>query len=87
MKLRPLLLSTVLLIGATALAGAQAAEPSAPAKDDPLTAPRTKWWRDGKYGMFIQAIFEFLLIALALFLVIKGINKLKRPPPPAPSSA
>jgi large conductance mechanosensitive channel len=35
-----------------------------------------------KYGMFIQTIFEFLLIALALFLVIKGINKLKRPPPP-----
>jgi len=40
-----------------------------------------------KYGMFIQAIFEFLLIALALFLVIKGINKLKRPPPPAPAAA
>jgi len=35
-----------------------------------------------KYGMFIQAIFEFVLIALALFVVIKGINKLKRPPPP-----
>ena len=34
-----------------------------------------------KYGMFIQTIFEFLLIAIALFLVIKGINKLKRPPP------
>ena len=36
-----------------------------------------------KYGMFIQTIFEFLLIAIALFLVIKGINKLKRPPPPS----
>jgi large conductance mechanosensitive channel len=36
-----------------------------------------------KYGMFIQTIFEFLIIALALFLVIKGINKLKRPPPPS----
>jgi large conductance mechanosensitive channel len=36
-----------------------------------------------KYGMFIQTIFEFLLIALALFLVIKGINRLKRPPPPS----
>ena len=32
-----------------------------------------------KYGMFIQTIFEFLIIAIALFLVIKGINKLKRP--------
>jgi large conductance mechanosensitive channel len=36
-----------------------------------------------KYGMFIQTIFEFLIIALALFLVIKGINTLKRPPPPS----
>ena len=36
-----------------------------------------------KYGMFIQTIFEFLLIAVALFIVIKGINKLKRPPPPS----
>jgi large conductance mechanosensitive channel len=36
--------------------------------------------------MFIQTIFEFLIIALALFLVIKGINSLKRPPPPSPSA-
>src|SRR5262245_18022455 len=36
-----------------------------------------------KYGMFIQTIFEFLLIALVLFIVIKGINQLKRPPPPS----
>jgi large conductance mechanosensitive channel len=36
-----------------------------------------------KYGMFIQTIFEFLIIALVLFMVIKGINKLKRPPPPS----
>jgi large conductance mechanosensitive channel len=40
-----------------------------------------------RYGMFIQTIFEFLLIALALFVVIKGINKLKRPPPPPPAAA
>lgn len=40
-----------------------------------------------KYGAFIQTIFEFLVIALALFVVIKGINRLKRPPPPAPAAA
>jgi large conductance mechanosensitive channel len=34
-----------------------------------------------KYGAFLQTVFEFLLIALVLFLVIKGVNKLKRPPP------
>jgi large conductance mechanosensitive channel len=35
-----------------------------------------------KYGSFLQTIFEFIIIALAIFLVVKGINKLKRPPPP-----
>ena len=39
-----------------------------------------------KYGSFLQTIFEFLIIALALFLVIKGINSLKRPPPPSPTA-
>ncbi len=42
-----------------------------------------------KYGVFFQTMFEFLLIALVLFMVIKGVNRLKRPqpappPPPAP---
>jgi large conductance mechanosensitive channel len=40
-----------------------------------------------KYGVFIQTILEFLIIALALFIVIKGINKLKRPPPPSAPTA
>jgi len=40
-----------------------------------------------KYGAFIQTIFEFLIIALALFMVLKGINRLKRPPPPSSPSA
>jgi large conductance mechanosensitive channel len=34
-----------------------------------------------KYGMFVQTVFEFLIIAFALFLLVKGINRLKRPPP------
>jgi large conductance mechanosensitive channel len=34
-----------------------------------------------KYGSFLQTIFEFLVIALSIFVVIKGINRLKRPPP------
>ena len=37
-----------------------------------------------KYGSFGQTIFEFLIVAVALFILIKGINALKRPPPPAP---
>jgi large conductance mechanosensitive channel len=39
-----------------------------------------------KYGMFIQTILEFVIIAFALFVVIKGINALKRPPPPSPTA-
>ena len=30
------------------------------------------------YGKFVQAIFIFLLTAMALFLFVKGMNKLKR---------
>lgn len=37
-----------------------------------------------KYGVFIQTVFEFVIIAFVLFMAIKGINKLKRQPPPAP---
>ncbi len=35
------------------------------------------------YGAFINVIIEFLIIALALFFVIKAINRLKRQEPPA----
>ena len=33
-----------------------------------------------KYGAFIQAVFDFVIIALAIFMAIKGINRLKKPP-------
>lgn len=39
-----------------------------------------------KYGVFLQTVFEFIVIALCIFVVIRGINKLKRPPPPAVSA-
>ncbi|MBQ6116545.1 MAG: large-conductance mechanosensitive channel protein MscL [Oscillospiraceae bacterium] len=38
-------------------------------------------------GTFVGAIVNFILIALVLFLVVKGINKMKRPPEPAPEPA
>jgi large conductance mechanosensitive channel len=38
-----------------------------------------------KYGSFIQTIFDFLIIAIVLFLAIKGINKLKKPAPAIPA--
>ncbi len=36
-----------------------------------------------KYGTFLQSIFDFLVIAFVLFLALRGINKLKKPAPPA----
>ena len=33
------------------------------------------------YGNFIQTVIDFLIIAFAIFLLIKAINKLKRPKP------
>jgi len=36
-----------------------------------------------KYGAFLQAAFDFLIIALVLFIVIRAINKLKKAPAPA----
>jgi large conductance mechanosensitive channel len=39
-----------------------------------------------KYGAFAQTIFDFMIIALVLFLVIKGVNRLKRPAPVAPAA-
>lgn len=31
-----------------------------------------------KYGQFLQNIFDFIIIALCIFLMIKGMNSLKR---------
>ena len=37
------------------------------------------------YGKFINNIIDFLIVALAIFLVIKLINSAKRKPAPAPA--
>lgn len=43
-----------------------------------------------KYGVFLQSVFDFLIIAFVLFIALRGINKLKKPvqaapaPPPPP---
>ena len=34
------------------------------------------------YGKFIQAIIDFLIIALCVFLMVKVINRIQGPPPP-----
>jgi large conductance mechanosensitive channel len=44
------------------------------AKGDPLLL---------KYGVFIQSIADFVIIAFALFVAIGAINRLKKPAPAA----
>ena len=39
------------------------------------------------YGKFIQTLFDFTIIAFAIFLVIKSINTLKRKAEEAPAEA
>ena len=31
------------------------------------------------YGMFINTLIDFLIVAFSIFLVVKGINSLKKP--------
>jgi large conductance mechanosensitive channel len=40
------------------------------------------------YGVFLQSVFDFLIIAFVIFLLVKQVNRFKNeappPPPPAP---
>jgi large conductance mechanosensitive channel len=44
-----------------------------------------------KYGIFVNTLIDFAIVALAVFLLVKGINSLRRQqaaapaPPPAPT--
>jgi large conductance mechanosensitive channel len=46
-----------------------------------------------KYGMFINTVLDFMIVAFVIFMVIRGINRLQRkreaappgPPPPPPA--
>ncbi|MFT3826823.1 MAG: large-conductance mechanosensitive channel protein MscL [Chitinophagaceae bacterium] len=46
-----------------------------------------------KYGVFLSAVINFIIVAFVLFLIIKFINRLKRkeeaaaPPAPTPTEA
>lgn len=38
------------------------------------------------YGRFLQTVFDFTIVAFAIFLAVKGINSLKRKEAAAPSA-
>ena len=47
------------------------------------SAPAVVW----AYGKFLQAVFDFAIVAFVIFLAVKGINRLKREEPAAPAAA
>lgn len=36
------------------------------------------------YGVFLQAVLDFLIVAFVIFMVVKQVNRLKKEAPPAP---
>ena len=38
------------------------------------------------YGLFINAIINFVIIAFAIFMIVRQINKMKKPAPAAPAA-
>jgi len=47
---------------------------------DAIKAGAITW----NYGNFITFVINFLIVAFAIFLVVRGLNRLKRPKPNAP---
>jgi len=39
------------------------------------------------YGLFIQAVIDFVLVAFAVFLLVRQVNRLQRPAPSVPAPA
>jgi large conductance mechanosensitive channel len=44
-----------------------------------------------KYGVFINTVLDFVILAFIIFLMVRGMNRLKKaeppPPPPGPTNA
>jgi large conductance mechanosensitive channel len=36
------------------------------------------------YGVFLQTVFDFIIIAFVIFLLVKQVNRFKKEAPPAP---
>lgn len=55
-----------------------------PVKYETLVAAQEAGAPTLNYGIFINAIIDFLIVAFVIFLVVKGINKMQKPAPVAP---
>jgi large conductance mechanosensitive channel len=39
------------------------------------------------YGLFLNTVIEFLIVALVIFMIVKQVNRLMKPPAPAAAPA
>jgi large conductance mechanosensitive channel len=51
-------------------------------RDAAGAAPPVLW----KYGKFLQTCFDFAIVAFAIFIVVKAINRMKREEPAKPAA-
>lgn len=49
-----------------------------------LVAAKTAGVPTLNYGVFLQSVFDFIIIAFAIFLLVKQVNRFKKEAPPAP---
>lgn len=54
---------------------------------DSLEAAKAAGAATINYGMFINVVIDFIIVAFIMFLIVKQVNKLKRPAPaPVPTT-
>ena len=51
-----------------------------------LAAAKTAGAVTVNYGLFVNAVIRFVIVALAIFILVKQINRLKREEPAAPAA-
>jgi large conductance mechanosensitive channel len=49
-----------------------------------LTAAKAAGTPTLNYGVFLQSIFDFIILAFAIFLLVKQVNRFKKEAPQAP---
>jgi large conductance mechanosensitive channel len=49
-----------------------------------LTAAKAAGAPTLNYGVFLQATFDFIIIAFVIFMLVKQVNRFKKEAPPAP---
>jgi large conductance mechanosensitive channel len=52
-----------------------------------LTAAKAAGAPTINYGVFLQTVFDFIILAFVIFLVVKQVNRFRSQPPPGPPPA